>query len=146
MLGDVLRLSPLHDDRRRDGWSRQKPSPKSYALCYINSWLIQWEVYYGDPWRSYSSSWTLCLNTSWVCSFSWPRDQLLGVLFAHLVGCTYLWLLSRTHTKKTIIWASLIVTTTQMQQHFAWTFTPLISSTRHFTLIHFTSQPLFYLH
>ena len=40
MLGDALRLSPLHDDRRRGGWSRQKPSPKSLLLCYINSWLI----------------------------------------------------------------------------------------------------------
>ena len=40
MLGDALRLSALHDDRRREGWSRHKPSPKSLLLCYINSWLI----------------------------------------------------------------------------------------------------------
>ena len=100
MLGDALRLSPLHDDRRRDGWSRQKPSPKSLLLCYINSWLINGRLLSG-PLKKLQL---------------WLDIYVLILLEIHLLdldgnhkGCNcsliwlhLFWLLSRRNTKKTI--------------------------------------------
>jgi hypothetical protein len=61
-------------------------------------------------------------------------------VYANIYGYIYLWLLSRKTLKRLSSFTNC--DNTQMKQQFAWIITPL----SHFTLLHFTSHTLLYLH
>ena len=71
-VGECMRLSLLHDDRRRDSWSLTETMSQFLDSCYINSWLINGGITMG------TFKLTAVVGHP-LLALNWPWDQSLVV-------------------------------------------------------------------